>query len=131
MISTLPCTHSVTAFCQWTILRGSYVAFRRSVCSMARSRIVAQARHQCQAARCGNSHIPKGLAWWVAVALAAGTAACWGRSAVPRPFPTPGGTARTGVAAPASPFVESLLRTATDLLGTPYRNGGSTVDGFD
>jgi cell wall-associated NlpC family hydrolase len=67
----------------------------------------------------------------VAVALAAGTTACGGRSAVPRPFPTPGGTARTGVAAPASPFVESLLRTATDLLGTPYRNGGSTVDGFD
>ena len=27
--------------------------------------------------------------------------------------------------------MESLLRTATDLLGTPYRNGGSTVDGFD
>ena len=24
-----------------------------------------------------------------------------------------------------------MLRTATDLLGTPYRNGGSTVDGFD
>ena len=57
--------------------------------------------------------------------------ACGGRSAVPRPFPTPGGTARSGVAAPASPFVEALLRTATDLLGTPYRNGGSTVDGFD
>jgi peptidoglycan endopeptidase LytE len=24
-----------------------------------------------------------------------------------------------------------MLRTATDLLGTPYRNGGATVDGFD
>ena len=24
-----------------------------------------------------------------------------------------------------------MLRTATDLLGTPYRNGGSTVSGFD
>ena len=24
-----------------------------------------------------------------------------------------------------------MLRTATDLLGTPYRNGGSTVEGFD
>jgi cell wall-associated NlpC family hydrolase len=27
--------------------------------------------------------------------------------------------------------VEGLLRTATDLLGTPYRNGGSTTEGFD
>jgi cell wall-associated NlpC family hydrolase len=35
------------------------------------------------------------------------------------------------MAAPASPVVEGLLRTATDLLGTPYRNGGSTTDGFD
>ena len=24
-----------------------------------------------------------------------------------------------------------MLRTATDLLGTPYRNGGSTIEGFD
>jgi cell wall-associated NlpC family hydrolase len=35
------------------------------------------------------------------------------------------------MAAPASPVVEGLLRTATDLLGTPYRTGGSTTDGFD
>jgi cell wall-associated NlpC family hydrolase len=75
--------------------------------------------------------VSKGLALWLAIALAAGSAACGGRSAVPRPFPTPGGTARSPVAAPASPFVESLLRTATDLLGTPYRNGGSTAEGFD
>ena len=27
--------------------------------------------------------------------------------------------------------MEGLLRTATDLLGTPYRNGGATLDGFD
>ena len=32
--STLPWHHSVTAFCQWTILSGSYDALRRSVCSM-------------------------------------------------------------------------------------------------
>jgi cell wall-associated NlpC family hydrolase len=68
---------------------------------------------------------------WLTLVLAAGTAACGGRSAVPRPFPTPGGTARTGIASPASPLVEGMLRTATDLLGTPYRNGGSTVEGFD
>src|ERR1044071_3616063 len=32
--STLPWHQSVTAFCQWTIFRGSYDAFRRSVCSI-------------------------------------------------------------------------------------------------
>jgi cell wall-associated NlpC family hydrolase len=78
-----------------------------------------------------NTHVSKGLALWLAVGLAALTAACGGRSAVPRPFPTPGGTARSPVASPASPLVESVLRTATDLLGTPYRLGGSTVAGFD
>ena len=33
MTSTFPWHQSVTAFCQWTILSGSYDAFRRSVCS--------------------------------------------------------------------------------------------------
>src|SRR4051812_7088313 len=130
MISTLPCTQSVTAFCQLTILSGSYVAFRRSVCSMARSRLVDQRRHRCQGLYCCNALSAKGLAFCVALAAAAATAACGGRSAVPRPFPTPGGTARSGVASPASPLVEGMLRTATDLLGTPYRLGGSTVEGF-
>src|SRR5438128_2019958 len=98
---------------------------------MTRSRIVDQPRHPCQASYRCNALSAKGLAFWVALAAAAVTAACGGRSAVPRPFPTPGGTARSGVASPASPLVEGMLRTATDLLGTPYRLGGSTVDGFD
>jgi cell wall-associated NlpC family hydrolase len=98
---------------------------------MARSRIVDQPLHPCQALHCCNALTPKGLALWMLVVLAAGSAACGGRSAVPRPFPTPGGTARSGVASPASPLVEGMLRTATDLLGTPYRNGGSTLEGFD
>jgi cell wall-associated NlpC family hydrolase len=98
---------------------------------MARSRIVDQPLHPCQALYRCNALSAKGLAVWLAVALGAGTTACGGRSAVPRPFPTPGGTARTGIASPPSPFVEGLLRTATDLVGTPYRNGGSTLDGFD
>src|ERR1700680_4199073 len=34
MTSTFPWHHSVTAFCQWTIFRGSYDALRRRVCSM-------------------------------------------------------------------------------------------------
>src|SRR5215831_18981125 len=36
MTSTLPWHQSVTAFCQWTILRGSYDALRSSVCSIDR-----------------------------------------------------------------------------------------------
>jgi cell wall-associated NlpC family hydrolase len=95
------------------------------------SRIVDHEPLGCQGSRCRNTHVPNGLALCVAVALAAVTAACGGRSAVPRPFPTPGGTARSGTASPASPLVESVLRTATDLLGTPYRLGGSTLEGFD
>ncbi len=34
MTSTFPWHHNVMAFCQWTTLRGSYVAFNRSVCSI-------------------------------------------------------------------------------------------------
>src|SRR5712671_6436482 len=34
MTSTFPWHHSVTAFCQWTILSGSYDALRSSVCSI-------------------------------------------------------------------------------------------------
>jgi len=85
----------------------------------------------CQGSRPCNTLVSKGLALWLAVGLAALTVACGGRSAVPRPFPTPGGTARSPTASPASPLVESVLRTATDLLGTPYRLGGSTLQGFD
>ena len=98
---------------------------------MTRSRIVDQPLRPCQALYRRNALSAKGLALWLAAVTAAGSAACGGRSAVPRPFPTPGGTSRSGVASPASPLVEGMLRTATDLLGTPYRNGGSTVEGFD
>lgn len=98
---------------------------------MTRSRIVDQPRRPCQASYRCNALSANGLALCLAALAAAGSAACGGRSAVPRPFPTPGGTARSGVASPASPLVEGMLRTATDLIGTPYRNGGSTVDGFD
>ena len=98
---------------------------------MTRSRIVDQPRRPCQAPYRCNALSANGLALCLAALAAAGSAACGGRSAVPRPFPTPGGTARSGVASPASPLVEGMLRTATDLIGTPYRNGGSTVDGFD
>src|SRR5687768_10591611 len=45
---------SVIAFCQSTILRGSYEAFRRSACSMARLDF-ARTFSDCQAA-CGTKH---------------------------------------------------------------------------
>jgi hypothetical protein len=34
MTSTFPWHQSVIAFCQWTTFSGSYVALRRSVCSI-------------------------------------------------------------------------------------------------
>src|SRR5580765_2244421 len=51
MISTLPWHQSVTAFCQWTTLRGSYDALSSSVCSTAIEMlnwIVPDAPPKCQ-----------------------------------------------------------------------------------
>src|SRR5215472_6897873 len=49
MISTFPWHQSVTAFCQWTILRGSYDALRSSVCSTGDlRRILHDELSQCQ-----------------------------------------------------------------------------------
>src|SRR3954471_6060073 len=49
MTSTLPWHQSVTAFCQWTILRGSYDALRSSVCSTVDlGRILHDEVTQCQ-----------------------------------------------------------------------------------
>src|SRR5579864_7208274 len=45
--STLPWNRSVSAFCQSTIFSGSYVAFRRSVCSIP-NRDCARALTECQ-----------------------------------------------------------------------------------
>jgi cell wall-associated NlpC family hydrolase len=96
-----------------------------------------------------------------AVALAAMSAACAATTgAVPRPFPTPGGTtarrapapapapadAPSEPASPARPAAPAgppaglrpgaldgyaLTGTALALRGTPYRNGGSDPSGFD
>ena len=80
--------------------------------------------------------------------LAIATGACAARGGVPRPFPgaaippgagdepaerveTPVQPPREVPAAPASGAVESVVRTAMDLLGIPYRNGGSDPSGFD
>src|SRR3990167_9372483 len=51
MTSTFPWHQSVTAFCQLTILSGSYDALRRSVCSMYDlevSQIVPRRLSSCQ-----------------------------------------------------------------------------------
>src|SRR5215470_16646852 len=49
MTSTLPWHQSVTAFCQWTIFRGSYDALSSSVCSTGDlRRIVTDEVLQCQ-----------------------------------------------------------------------------------
>lgn len=71
---------------------------------------------------------------------------CASTGAVPRPFPTPGGSPAGGEAPrdPASPSVPprpstprasadgySISSTALSLRGSPYRNGGDDPRGFD
>lgn len=70
-------------------------------------------------------------------------AGCASSGAVPQPFPTPGGGGPIATAPPGSPAptavepggesadVLALRSTALALRGAPYRNGGSTPDGFD
>jgi len=61
--------------------------------------------------------------------------ACASTGAVPRPFPTPGGS--PPVAAVPSPETRAsfdgyvVTGTALALRGTPYRNGGTDPTGFD
>ena len=88
------------------------------------------------------------LAGWIL--LASGALLCAGGCAssggVPRPFPTPGANppgsevpstpgepGKPAAAAPstARPDGFTLSTTALSLRGAPYRNGGSTPDGFD
>lgn len=83
-----------------------------------------------------------------AVALATILTGCASSGVRPRPFPTSGGrdgaevprvlppradTAPAPATSPAEVLSApiSLVQTALSLRGTPYRNGGSTPDGFD
>src|SRR5436190_7109247 len=151
MISTFPWHHSVTAFCQWTILRGSYDALRSSVCSTEDlGRILPDEVSQCQLTgplrivfgRADKSKMPmKVLIVLTAAALASACASSGANR--PRPFPTPAGSSSPAPAAPApapatpvAPRVElprdqALIATALSFRGTPYRNGGSDPTGFD
>jgi cell wall-associated NlpC family hydrolase len=81
-----------------------------------------------------------------ATLVLAAASACASTGAVPQPFPRPGGPAPsaatpaspspTGTSgASASPGVATsgyeIVGTALSLRGTPYRNGGSDLRGFD
>jgi cell wall-associated NlpC family hydrolase len=91
------------------------------------------------------------------LACAAASAACASTGAVPKPFPTPGGSARgpappAPAATPADPAAPAadpgastppvrstkagfdgyaLVGTALSLRGVPYRDGGTDPHGFD
>jgi len=84
----------------------------------------------------------RGLAAFLFAVL---TTACASTGFAPRPFPSPAGSAVTPPA-PASapnptpssiglaetpPDTYALVGTALNLRGTPYRNGGSDLTGFD
>jgi cell wall-associated NlpC family hydrolase len=61
---------------------------------------------------------------------------CASTGAVPRPFPTPGGTPESPGTNPTQPVTGtadgySIAGTALSLRGSPYRNGGSDPSGFD
>jgi len=100
-----------------------------------------------------GAHRSPWLMIW-ALALAAGSAGCASTGAVPKPFPMPGGAAPPAPAAPPAtepvpgsgtparaPAPPRGPRTAVDgyalagtalaLRGTPYRDGGTDLSGFD
>jgi len=161
MTSTFPWHQSVTAFRQWTIFRGSYDAFRSSVCSTLHESCpttVGVSIHRslwyegADADTVDVIYRTRGSHWRSAavLALAACSGACASTGAVPRPFPTPGGAAPPAAlgapsappasTAPSAPSSSSpgsgfdgyaLAGTALALRGTPYRNGGADPSGFD
>lgn len=77
----------------------------------------------------------------VAIAASCLTAACASHGATPQPFPMPPSSASKSppssrpATAPEPPTAEgalpALVSTALDLRGIPYRNGGSSLEGFD
>jgi cell wall-associated NlpC family hydrolase len=57
-------------------------------------------------------------------------AGCASSGARPRPFPIPGPAPPPAAAAPSG-ITGDILKTALQLVGTPYRNGGADQTGFD
>jgi cell wall-associated NlpC family hydrolase len=79
-----------------------------------------------------------GVRLLIVVAMTVLLTACASTGAVPRPFPTPGGspTATSPNAPSTTPFPHtadgySISSTALSLRGAPYRNGGLDPSGFD
>lgn len=76
-----------------------------------------------------------------AIALCVSTAACASSRSAPKPFPTPVAGVRevpdanpdTAAMSPLGTgrLTDMVVRTALDLRGVPYRNGGSDLSGFD
>src|SRR6476620_2719764 len=127
MTSTFPWHQRVIAFCQWTTLSGSYVAFRRSVCSIIVESL-CPTDQRLSRIRAHNRIVSSSLRALIPVIALIGASACASTGAVPQPFPTPGGAARTtprpppesAGALPADPY--AISGTALALRGTPYRN---------
>lgn len=66
------------------------------------------------------------------VAVTAFSTACASSGAAPRPFPTPASPRPSAEPVSTVPVPSSeLVGTALALRGTPYRNGGADVSGFD
>src|SRR4051812_36833167 len=117
MTSTLPWQSRVIAFCQFTILSGSYDAFRRSVWVMSLlgkfcTTPAGVSRHSSRKlfetrvvrAMCyGNVPADKMIPMkWSLIAVAVLTSACASTGAVPQPFPG-AGIARSRPATAAEP----------------------------
>jgi peptidoglycan DL-endopeptidase CwlO len=66
-----------------------------------------------------------------AVAIAALATACASSRAIPKPFPMPDRSPAADVAPMPTVDLDSLIRTALGLRGTPYLNGGADLAGFD
>jgi cell wall-associated NlpC family hydrolase len=105
----------------------------------------------------GASRDFRGVTAMLAVLTAALTTACASTGGTPRPFPSPAGSAKARPPAPRvrpapppplepgepsepsdsiasadlPPNAYGLVGTALNLRGTPYRNGGSDLTGFD
>jgi cell wall-associated NlpC family hydrolase len=94
--------------------------------------------------------LPRVLLLTLTLAASLGAVACASSGAVPRPYPgahvppeaevrgeAASGTAEaappppSSAAAPATPFAGSVMAAAEELVGSPYRAGGTDPDGFD
>ena len=82
-------------------------------------------------------HISRGLVWPTLLALVSLGAGCASTGVTPRPFPMPGAPSTSHPWPTETPANGSaldgpgLVHAALELRGTPYRNGGADLRGFD